>query len=370
MPELSQSSLAAAAAVGDASAAAAIIAADPVAVRRPAGPFHWEPLLYLTYSRIAQQQTGGDAVATARVLLAAGADPNAGYLWEGLVPPFTALTGVFGGGEGSQPQHPRWRELGELLLAAGADPNDGQTIYNRGLGDLPHDDTAFLELLFRHGLGTDTPSPWRDGFGGQLHEPADLLAEVLQHAAEADLPQRAALVLAHGADPDRPARHPVFAGRTPLQSALRHGNLAIARLLEAAGADATVVDDRLRLQAVLLAGDAGAARTADADREAIERLRAAEPLLVIDAAQLRRSTAVEALVSLGWDVNAHGRTSALHLAALAGDDAMVEVLLRLGADPTWRDAEFDAPAAGWAAHGGHADLATRLSSAADAWPSA
>ena len=62
-----------------------------------------------------------------------GADPNAGYLWEGLPSPFTALTGAFGRGEGDPPPHEHEAALATLLLEAGADPNDAQTIYNCSL---------------------------------------------------------------------------------------------------------------------------------------------------------------------------------------------------------------------------------------------
>ncbi len=64
------------------------------------------------------------------ILLQHGADPNAGYLWQGEVPPFTVLTGLFGNGEqGSvnDPPHPHAIRLATLLLDAGADPNDGQS---------------------------------------------------------------------------------------------------------------------------------------------------------------------------------------------------------------------------------------------------
>jgi hypothetical protein len=53
-----------------------------VSAGRPGGPFAWEPLLYLTYSRIGGGP-GRSAVEVARLLLEHGADPNAGYLWEG-----------------------------------------------------------------------------------------------------------------------------------------------------------------------------------------------------------------------------------------------------------------------------------------------
>ena len=74
------------------------------------GPHGWEPLLYLTYSRVALGP-GRSAVGVARLLLEHGADPNAGYLWEGLVPPFTALTGALGGG-GTIPEHPERARAG------------------------------------------------------------------------------------------------------------------------------------------------------------------------------------------------------------------------------------------------------------------
>jgi hypothetical protein len=126
-PELSAASIHTAAAAGDEAAARAFLARDPELASQVGGPFGWEPLLYLAYSRL-----GGDALPAARLLLDHGADPNAGYLWAGTYP-FTALTGAFGGGEdrGNEPPHPQSRPLARLLLAAGADPNDSQTLYNR-----------------------------------------------------------------------------------------------------------------------------------------------------------------------------------------------------------------------------------------------
>ena len=95
---------------------------------RGRGPYRWEPLLYLTYARLPLSD-GRSPLAVARLLLQHGADPNAGYLWEGLIPPFTALTGVLGGG-GTIPPHPQELALARSLFEAGADANDGQAIYN------------------------------------------------------------------------------------------------------------------------------------------------------------------------------------------------------------------------------------------------
>ena len=128
------------------------------------GPHRWEPILYLTYSRVA----GDGSVELARMLLDAGADPNAGFLWEGLPSPFTALTGALGRGEGDPPPHAQALPLARLLLEAGADANDAQAIYNHSW--TPGDD--WLELLYEFGLGSGDGGVWRRRLGAALPTPA------------------------------------------------------------------------------------------------------------------------------------------------------------------------------------------------------
>jgi hypothetical protein len=94
---------------------------------------------------------GRSALEVARLLLEHGADPNAGFLWEGLSP-FTALNEAFGGGEDNQPPHPECMALARLLLEHGAEANDAQTLYNRNWD--PDDD--WLELLFSPGCKPET----------------------------------------------------------------------------------------------------------------------------------------------------------------------------------------------------------------------
>lgn len=160
-PHLAGWSVYTAAATGTVETMRFLLANDPTAAEREGGPFAWPPLLYLTFSRLAPRP-GSDPVTSARLLLAAGADPNTGYLWDGLPSPFTALTGVFGRGEQGAPPHPNEIPLARLLLEAGAQANDSQTIYNRGLGDFANDDTEFLELLLDHGLGRGDGGPCGD----------------------------------------------------------------------------------------------------------------------------------------------------------------------------------------------------------------
>ena len=344
------------AAVGDVNGLAAALTADPDAVNRAGGPFLWPPLLYLTYSRITSLDPGHDAVSAARVLLDRGADPNTGFLWEGLVPPFTALTGAIGGGERGEPPHHQWRALAELLLAAGADANDHQAMYNRGPGDAPRDDTEVLELLHRFGFGTGDGGVWALRLGDALPSPADLVAEVLQHAAEHNLPRRVQLLLSWGADPNRPARHPLYLGRSPYAGAMRNGNLTIAAWLADAGADPTGVDEVDQVIARAIAGDVSADDDPLLVAAAVER----DPAAIVRAAELGRTGAIRLMVTLGWDLHATTRGTALHEAAWHGDDEMVDTLLELGADPTVRDLVFGGTPAAWAHHGGHPELAARL----------
>ena len=153
------------AATGDVDAARELLDRGPSQASLVGGPYGWEPLLYLTYSRVPLGP-GRSGVGVARLLLEHGADPNAGYLWEGLVPPFTALTGALGGG-GTIPKHPEELALARVLLQAGADANDGQALYNRG-ADGQED---WVSLLLEFGLGTGDGGPWRRLLGERQDSP-------------------------------------------------------------------------------------------------------------------------------------------------------------------------------------------------------
>jgi hypothetical protein len=153
-PELAGVTVATAAAVGDVAAARRFLNEDPGCAARTGGPFDWEPLLYLTYSRINSDDPAHDPLAVARLLLDAGADPNAGYLWDGTYP-FTALTGAFGGGEDktNQPPHRHALALARLLLEGGADPNDSQALYNSSCS------SSSVSVPARAGPGTPGSTP-------------------------------------------------------------------------------------------------------------------------------------------------------------------------------------------------------------------
>lgn len=338
-PALAQATLWTAATVGDAATVRALLAggADANAV---GGPFPWPPLLYACYSRLPIDGARS-TLEVARALLAAGADAKVGFLWCGNLPAFTALTGAFGYGENgnNHPPHPARIELARLLLDAGADANDGQTLYNCHF----RSDDSHLELLFEYGLAD-----------------RDLLREELWAAAQKNFTRRVDLLLAHGAPVDEPGRRD---GRTPAHAALRYGNHAIADLLIARGAKPPVLTDEEKIAAACIAG-----HQVEADQLLFTlgppdpRVRAE---LVRRAVEANHPEGVRFMASVGFslDALAHGRTP-MHEAAWAGDLAMVQLLVELGANPEVRDLHFNSTPLGWAQHNKQDAIVAYLSSLA------
>jgi hypothetical protein len=326
-PDVAKQSIYTAAAAGDVAAVRSFLDADPSLADREGGPHGWPPLLYLMFSRV----DGGPAPEVAALLLAHGADPNAGYLPDGEPPPVTALSGAFHGyiDPVNQPAHRHGLALARLLLDAGADPNDERALDNAGR--FPHDD-AHLPLLFHYGLGRDPAGggPWRARLGDRLPDPADLVRDQLRYAARLNLVDRTRLLLAHCADlgidinATAPGPEP---RRTAHDQAVLNGNVEVADLLVAAGAEPGVLDPGDQLIAACMRGD----------RSTVDRLAAAAPQRTVEplleAAILDRPDAIRLFVGLGFPVNDR-RGSPLHVAALLGHLPLVRLLVELGADPT------------------------------------
>ena len=346
---LARASIHTIAATGEVDAARELLDRDPSQASLLGGPHGWEPLLYLTYSRVPLGP-GRSGVAVARLLLEHGADPNAGYLWEGLIPPFTALTGALGGG-GTLPKHEQELPLARLLLQAGADANDGQALYNQGWGPNPGED--WLELLFEFGVGTGDGGPWRRLLGERQDSPRKMLEDLLIAAASHGLTDRVRRLLNRGVDPEgREIEHPIYRGRSPVREAALNGHMDIVALLVEAGAswEHDAVDE---LVATAMAGDRAAVqRLLAADPSRRERAIERYPDQLVRAAEQDSYEAVSVLIELGFDVNARSRTAPLHEAAMRGNLSVIRLLVDHGADPKIRDTGYDATPAGWAEHHG------------------
>jgi hypothetical protein len=291
-PDLPQRSLYAAAVVADPVAVGTHLTEGRDGAGTQGGPFGWTALFHLAASRVPQR----DPVGTARLLLDAGADPNAGYLWLGLPTPFTVLTLCFGEGEagpGRQPRHPACADLTRTLLDAGADPNDAQTLYNRMFGR----DDEHLRILLRHGLGHGGGGIWHRRIGEALETPAEMVQRQVDWATDHGFAERLALLAAHG-----------FTDGSPV------------------------------------------------DSPSPWRLHRREPPI----ASAGTPDGVRALAAAGGDLDAlfDGHTM-LHHAAWIGDVDLVRALLDGGADPNVVDAEHGTTPLAWAEHG-HAEATAAI----------
>lgn len=349
-------SLEALATVGDHREVTAWLERSPNAVNRPCGPSGWPPLLYAVYSRIETGNEAWSAIETVNVLLAAGADPNAGFLWRGLVPPFTALTGAIGSMGNGHPQGPERFEIARLLLEAGADPNDGQALHNNGIGGKNHDDPRHLELLFEFGLGVQQNGPWYQRLGDNLGDPGESLYHELEAAVKRGRPNHLRLLIGRGLELDRPVGR---SQNTPVRLAAENGNHEILDMLAAAGIDTTLTPDEEFLDAIRTTDQRRLIEILDGTPEFRKTvLQSHEGAIKAVTAQGREI--LEVLLTLGLDINARtggNGTTALHEAAQSNDVPRARMLIEHGADPNLTDHYFRSTPWGWANHFHHTDVA-------------
>jgi ankyrin repeat protein len=344
--------------VGDIEAVTRLLEQKPELATTRGGPHNWEPLLYAAYSRLNSTQPEHSTLEVARILLKHGADPNAGFLWDGQYT-FTALTGAFGEGEAGpkhQPEHQYCYQLARLLLEAGADPNDSQTLYNRMFTG----GTRHLELLFEYGLGKGGDGIWFQRLGDKLGTPREMLQQQMGWAAKYNQFERMKLLIERGVDVNAPDSR---LQKTPYELAVLHGNKEIAEYLLQHGAERTSLSDVDDFATACLAADESRARLLlDQKPDLINELGLRRVELLQLAAESDKRDAVRLMVKLGFDLNGRSRTTALHHAAMGGHLDMAKLLIELGADPSIRDTEFNANPSGWAEYSEKTEVAEYLRS--------
>jgi ankyrin repeat protein len=351
--EIERASIYTAAAAGDVVTVGAILDRQPALLNAKGGPLHWEPLLYACYSRLEASDPAHSTLEVARLLLSRGADPNAGFLYEGRYA-FTALTGAFGRGEDwpNQPPHPDCEALARLLLEAGADPNDGQTLYNRHFKD--NDD--HLKLLFAYGLGQERGGPWLTRLHDDDARIDSLLVQQLCWAAIHNFSERVELLIERGVDVN--ARSP-RSGRTAYEEALRAGHQSLAEYLLQHGAKKIDLDPLEMFALACIAGRREEVRARlSEDPGILERLGHQGRMDMLHrAVDARQQDGVRLMIELGVDINGmvpgtgFNRT-VLHNAAGWGRLDMVRLLVELGADPDLRDCTYHGTAIAWALYNG------------------
>ena len=352
-PEVGGSGIYAAAVLGDDSAIKRLLATNPLLAVTKGGPYNWEPLTYLAFSRYLKLDRGRSDgfMRAATALLDAGADPNGGW-FEGEHQPKPTWESVLYGVAGIAHHAP----LTRLLLERGADPNDDETPYHTPES---YDNDA-LKVLVESGKLTDDnlvtmlirKHDWHDldGVAYLLDHGADPNHQrhwgftALHHAIARDNRiEIITLLMDRGADPQRAQE-----GRTAVAMAARRGRGDILRLFQDRGTS-MALDGVDRLIAACALDDGTAI---DAIREAaphlVTELRGMDGMVLAEFAGNGNAAGVRRLLDLGVEAGAvfeHGdgywdvapNSTALHVAAWRMRPAVVELLIAHGAPVDARD---------------------------------
>jgi hypothetical protein len=341
-PEVSGSSIHVAAILANDAGVRRFLALDRGAATAPGGPYGWDPLTHLCFSRylrLAPARSEGFLCAAA-ALLDAGASANTGFYSTNHGPPEFESAIYGAAGVAHQP------ELTRLLLARGADPNDGETPYH---APETLDDRALRVLV-------DSGKVSADSLTTMLHRKLDwrhyeAVAWLLDHGADPDRMsywgRRALahalgrtsplryfqLLLDHRADPTLPSAD----GTLPAALAVRTGRADVLDLFAQHGFPVALTGDDAFL-AACASGDEAAARTFTAGEPGlVARLQASDDALLADFAGAGNTDGVRLLLDLGFDLDS--RTSrgganvdpALHVAVWHGRLETMKLLVARGA---------------------------------------
>jgi len=332
-PSLARHDLACACVTGEADDVAQRLAKSPELARATAPPLQHEPILYACFSRLlrADADRAPGIRAVVRLLLAAGADPNAAFDHEGwLQVPLYGAAGIANDAE-----------VTKMLLDAGADPNDAGS---RSVGEALYHACEFADptcaaLLIDAGTSQHVVGHC---LGRALNFPHPAMVEMFcAHGARASAgnlhqalwrrrPVRTIRALLEaGAPIDAPDED----GFTALQVATRWGDGDAVRFLLGRGADSARVTDDDRALGAYLAGTAAAPESGAAG--------AVPPLdeMLNLAVQGGHLDAVRHLLDAGARVDGDpdSEDDPLGQAAWRGHSEIVQELVSRGAQLTFKD---------------------------------
>jgi hypothetical protein len=335
-------------AIGDERALRQATQADPAWVNQAGGPLRLPPLVAVAHSSLLRmEEFRKRLLRCAAALIADGADVNQRIhsRWPpGSLSapdqncPLSALYGAAGSNHDPA--------LTKLLLDAGANPNDGESLYHS------LENPACTRLLLEHGariaesnaiyraidLEDDTALKLLLAHGGDPNEPARNApltewGSPLAWAIYRRRPLHAKALLDAGADPVRATRE----GLSPYRLALQFGLTEVAALLEAQ-TDEPEISDEERFIAACARGDEAGARAVASQRPDLPAgLSAAQLRLLPDMASAGANDVVKLMIRLGWPIAVRGGdwdASALNIAVFRGDAGLTRFLLEHGAQWT------------------------------------
>jgi hypothetical protein len=323
-----------AAVLGDDAEVERLLAADPGRATAAGGPYGWDALTYLCFSRYLRLRPSAGFVRAARALLDAGADPNTGF-FEAAHEPEPVFESALYGAAGVA----HHAELTRLLLACGADPNlGGEVAYHApegfdseamqavvqsgrlsdaGLTTMLHRKLDWTDLrgvrwLLEHGVDPNALSAWGD--------------RALHHSLARDngLPLLEAL-LDFGADPTLPA--PARADRSAVALAARCGRADALELFRSRGFATELDGDDAFFAALSRADRAEALAFLATEPRIAQRLEASQPGIVGTLAGAGNAAALELALDLGFPMSG----DALAVAVWRERTEAVRLLLARGA---------------------------------------
>jgi ankyrin repeat protein len=242
-PQVATANIYSAAVLADEPTVRKFLAQNPTLATAPGGPYQWDALTYLAFSRYLRldPSRSDDFVSTARALFDAGASPNTGWTEYIDEPPHPIQETVIYAAAGLA-QHPG---LTRLLLEYGADPNDEETPYH-----VPETyDNTVMQIILESGRFNERSLAWLAARKADWHDEKGLLLALdhdanpnylthwkytpFQHSIRRDNGLiMIEMFLDHGADP---SLRNTENGRNAFQMAAYHGRGDILASLESRG---------------------------------------------------------------------------------------------------------------------------------------
>jgi ankyrin repeat protein len=354
-PEVATAGIHTAAILGNDAAVRQFLQVNPANATLKGGPHEWDPLTCLCFSRFLRldEARSDGFIASATMLLDAGASPNTGFYSEAHEPEPVFESALYGAA--GVAHHAK---LTQLLLDHGADPNDGETEYHAP----EWFDNRPMEIIVESGKLAPA------GLTTMLHRKLDWtnyagVMWLLDHGADPNAVNRwGARALDHALGRDNPlkffellldyAADPLLASVDGVDACTRAaivGRADVMKLFDSRGFTTSLEGDAAFL-AACARGDADAARMlAEEDPEMVPRIKGQRPDTLANFAGAGNTAGVRVLLDFGFDTESRSvhpgsrGNTALHLAVWRERLPTVQLLIDRGASLEAENHNGDTP---------------------------